>query len=87
MLRHSDITITARHYIEGKRRPSLDHLLKSERIIIPTEKAQGDPKQSLMGSRNDHIRDRATSGESERGGRSCSERSTDCGDRRHRQPD
>jgi integrase len=40
MLRHSDITITARHYIEGKRRPSLDHLLKSERTIIPMDKAR-----------------------------------------------
>jgi len=40
MLRHSDITITARHYIEGKRRPSLDHLLKSERIIIPMDRAR-----------------------------------------------
>jgi integrase len=41
MLRHSDITITARHYIEGKRRPSLDHLLtKDERTIIAMDKAQ-----------------------------------------------
>ena len=42
-LRHGNVNVTARHYVENRRRstPGLGHVLKRERTIIPLSEASG----------------------------------------------